>query len=1298
MKQYLIIFIILLLAKPAWAQHSSIAYHELADSLFEHHHYRYAAEYYEKALKKSREPGVVMLKIARSYSKLNEPGQAESWFTQARSNKASFSSEDTYLNAQVLAMQGKRLEAEKILLDLLQADRYANKEKQFLDDLVNAQKYYKDSARYIVCSLPINTSVSEFAPAFYKDGIVYASASGENKGRKKYHWDNSEFLNLYYSRNEDNNSFTKPSLFERNLNSRYHDGPVSFYNENNNMVVNRNLQGAPDKARDHQVWHLTLLDGFFDKIKSDWVLSPITFPDGFNSVTHPHISEDGKVLYFVSAKPGGYGGMDIYRSVRINGKWSAPFNLGPSINTVDDEAFPFAIDDFLYFASNGHGGIGGLDIFRCRNTVNGFTSLENVGYPINSNKDDFSIILTKDYKTGYFASSRNGNDDLFAFEYIPYVVHMAGHSYDGVTNEALAGTTVQIINSSTDDLNVKADEKGNFEFKLPEGTDFIMIGTNHDRVGMITGLSTKEVSKQNTIHQLAVFSDTSLVACIGKIKDSDDNPAKATSTIVIDETANETVAQFNENALINFAGKKNHTYRVQITNDQGDTTIHRLTIKPSDQEARSWTMVLKESMEDLMMAAKVFIAENNQPLSGAEVKITTFSEPQFELKTNEDGIVEYTLPKGTAYLVEANNGMFTGMLAGVAEAGTDKKHIIHPIPAYGDKAADENIIMALVTNEKGEIVKDAKVLVHDKASGDQIAVIVQDGVASFKGKHDHTYNISVEHADYLESYEEHVVQDKPVEVTKLSLLLKKETVPSGELEFKFRIIDASNESVITGAEVTVISFTENDQEIIADQNGEGRFHLPEGLAFMIVAKKDEYAGNLIGEAEKEKSQSFMTHTVFIQRDSPSTLVVAQVIDAEGNRIDNAKVTIVETKTGNTIEPQVSGGLVSFHGEPGKVYVMKSIDSDHQISEKNIKILPGNDGLQKITMVMNKNVSIEQNAIPSEKPLPVLMASTRNSISVSSDKLIIFQTESGEAKAFLQRDVNLSEITEDNAQLFLERETGRELIGTGTLRNLLKDEQLLSRINIPAASVVLLKNIYFDFNNAIINEVAAAELMNVIAILKNYPSLKLLIRAHADDRGQDAYNYYLSGRRTKAVLNHLVNSGVPGKQIVLEPMGETAPAVRCADGCSEEDHGKNRRAEFFIRTDNGNKPLQEIAYTPSTKPKAPPIHAGSDNAQIKYKFHLDRVGEKMKEGLEFRISVGAYRYKPALSFEYLNDLGVTQKLLSGEITHYYLGQFNTLKEAEKTKEQVIARGVPDAYIVIFYNNKVISFKEFLELVE
>jgi hypothetical protein len=229
----------------------------------------------------------------------------------------------------------------------------------------------------------------------------------------------------------------------------------------------------------------------------------------------------------------------------------------------------------------------------------------------------------------------------------------------------------------------------------------------------------------------------------------------------------------------------------------------------------------------------------------------------------------------------------------------------------------------------------------------------------------------------------------------------------------------------------------------------------------------------------------------------------------------------------------------------------------------------------------------------------------------------------------------------------------------------------------------LRNIYFDFNKALLDVEDKRELDKVNRLLANYQDLKLVIGAHADARGQDSYNLNLSKKRAKAVGSYLKKQGAGKDRISTEAFGESTPAVPCAtNDCSEEEHQKNRRAEFVVSTGNENPE----AITESIVPAL----------QITYEEVLEKYGDKQAQGVVFKVVVGAYRYNTTLTFKELQDLGAIESAQENGVTFYYLTGFADLKKAENIRQQIISRGIKDAWIVIFYNGRKISLSKFLLL--
>jgi hypothetical protein len=248
----------------------------------------------------------------------------------------------------------------------------------------------------------------------------------------------------------------------------------------------------------------------FDDAK--WRITDM-FPYNSNqySISDPAITSDGTTLYFASDMPGGFGKKDIYRSTLVNGRWSKPENLGEHINTSQDETYPYLYkDNVLYFASNGHAGLGGLDLFKATITSSGFGDVENLGYPINSRADDFGIIIDPKQEHGFFTSNRNGegiNDDLFEFDIdvqhypltISGVIQLREQNWkDSSELKMFADAKLHLIDNIR---NVTigegtSDEAGNFSINVPYFTKYKLKITGNDLTEHIVSL---EIPRQRSL-------------------------------------------------------------------------------------------------------------------------------------------------------------------------------------------------------------------------------------------------------------------------------------------------------------------------------------------------------------------------------------------------------------------------------------------------------------------------------------------------------------------------------------------------------------------------------------------------------------------------------------------------------------------------------------------------------------------------------------------------------------------------------------------------------------------------------
>ena len=269
----------------------------------------------------------------------------------------------------------------------------------------------------------INSIFQEYSPAFYQNGLVFiASNPSVNTEKKEDDNTGKATTSLFFAARNDNGSLQKPLTFAEELSTKFYDGPLSFSKDGNTIYFTRtNLRrGKPVKAKDGLV---KLKIYAATKKDNKWVdIFELPFNNAEYDCAHPSVSNDGRRLYFSSNRPDGFGGMDLYVSTLINGKWSDPVNLGPKVNTDKNEIFPFIhADGKVYFASNGHKGIGNLDIFSTMKTDTGWLKPLNLPEPINSRSDDFGLIVSADKKSGYFSSNRasgKGDDDIFNFNAI----------------------------------------------------------------------------------------------------------------------------------------------------------------------------------------------------------------------------------------------------------------------------------------------------------------------------------------------------------------------------------------------------------------------------------------------------------------------------------------------------------------------------------------------------------------------------------------------------------------------------------------------------------------------------------------------------------------------------------------------------------------------------------------------------------------------------------------------------------------------------------------------------------------
>ena len=422
-----------------------------ADLYFEYFAYHDAALLYQEIIRKKGVNDTLRLRVAECYRKLNNQDSAASWYSRIEQESVMEPIHFLYY-AQALHSVGEIDEAKNQYQKYYDLVTFDSRAPLKIEGIENITDYYIDSALYQVTELSTNSPEADFAPSYFQEGIVFASARQRPALiKQKFKWNQKPYLDLYYTA-IDNGTFSKPLGLSNQVNSKFHEGPVTFSMDGKKMIFTRNnfLQSKTGLSEDGIV-KLKLYSADISQEQGWTNIQELPFNSDQYSVGHPTLSADGKSLYFVSDMPGGFGGTDIYVST-YDTAWSAPKNLGNNINSEGDEMFPFLYDDqLLYFASNGYGGLGGLDIYKTWLLEGEAPGVVNLGYPVNTTRDDFGMILDEFGKSGYFSSNRSGgtgDDDIYALVLNRIIVD--AFLVDKATGEPILEGILFVLDKTTD--------------------------------------------------------------------------------------------------------------------------------------------------------------------------------------------------------------------------------------------------------------------------------------------------------------------------------------------------------------------------------------------------------------------------------------------------------------------------------------------------------------------------------------------------------------------------------------------------------------------------------------------------------------------------------------------------------------------------------------------------------------------------------------------------------------------------------------------------------------------------------
>ena len=443
-----------------------------ADRLYDRLQFVKAAEEYLKLSDSELNSEYVINRLANCYYNLFETSEAEKWFKKIVNKNPD--AELIYKYSQMLKANGKYKESNLWMNKFSEMKPYDSRAVSFKNTPNYIDKIINKGKRFNIQNLKINSEYSDFGATIYKNKLYFVSSRNEKATSRNYGWNDEPFLDIFSSTINEKGSHLPADLFDE-LNSKFHEGIVSFTPDGNTAYFTRESYYEDEYQKDslNNTKYSQLYIYKATKLKDSWdTFESLEINDVNFSNKNPMVSPDGKHLYFSSNMPGGFGLYDLYKAeIKDDGSLGKAENLGQKINTEGQEAFPFITgENMIYFSSDGHLGLGGLDVFYSKNVDDKWSNSKNVGIPVNSGADDFAFMIKEE--NGYVSSNRTGGvgkDDIYALKKIRPLCDLLLETVvlDSKTNNPIETALTSVSDGVGTINNSKTtNEKGLVEFMI----------------------------------------------------------------------------------------------------------------------------------------------------------------------------------------------------------------------------------------------------------------------------------------------------------------------------------------------------------------------------------------------------------------------------------------------------------------------------------------------------------------------------------------------------------------------------------------------------------------------------------------------------------------------------------------------------------------------------------------------------------------------------------------------------------------------------------------------------------------
>ncbi|MDB9712376.1 OmpA family protein [Flavobacteriaceae bacterium] len=434
-----------------------------ADKQFSRFEFVKAAESYKKLINKGKSTDYVVSQLAECYYNIFNTVAAEKWY--ATLVEKSTDADVIYKYSQMLKANGKYELSNQWMSKFAELRPADDRSTAFMKNSDYLPKIISKGKRFNVQNLDVNTEYSDFGGTLNNNKLYITSSRNTAglfdfgrwiSGRMNYGWNNEPYLDIYSFDVSESGSYINEDNLGSNINTKYHEGLATFDNEGN-MYISRESFYENEYVKDPESNIITSLIGIYKISTGDKNVVALNINSTEYSVKNPSISSDGKTLYFSSDMPGGFGNFDIYKGdIDEKGNINNVENLGQKINTEGQEMFPFIGNkNNLYFSSDSQLGLGGLDVFFTKEVDGKWASVRNVGIPVNSNADDFAFSMNESSGEGFVSSNRSGGkgkDDVYSIKRLVPICDVL------LTANVMDAKTKLVIDSATTSVS---DKEGN---------------------------------------------------------------------------------------------------------------------------------------------------------------------------------------------------------------------------------------------------------------------------------------------------------------------------------------------------------------------------------------------------------------------------------------------------------------------------------------------------------------------------------------------------------------------------------------------------------------------------------------------------------------------------------------------------------------------------------------------------------------------------------------------------------------------------------------------------------------------